>query len=174
MFDVNTPIEYHYESHTWCEAVLISYDLYSCSINCRMPGTTDCWTRLLISSKSFDRIRNVVSTDTFDPDMPIEFNCIHNYWCEAVLLDINFNGKYLIKYRLSPTSPWVQEAVSIQNHRSIRNEPEKRTYRVAVIKDGYRRCEGDVWFTKVSKAYSIGDKYCGGIVIGYHEGEFTV
>lgn len=234
MFDENKPIEYHYEYRTWCEAVLISYSSHVYVLKFLMPGTADCWVQMTATSKYFDKIRNVESTEMFDPSKPIEyhfqrrtwyeaviigegpnhyvlkyrksptdhwinrtvawnsFDKIRNVkstemfdrkkpieykfnntnWCEAVLLDHDFNGGYLIKYRCSPAAMWFQSFVpgrEVDN--KLRNTPEKRVYRVVVTSNGKK---GGVYSSKVSRAYSIGDTYCNGTVIGYHEGEFAV
>ena len=170
MFDENKPIEYHYEYRTWCEAVLISYSSHVYVLKFLMPGTADCWVQMTATSKYFDKIRNVESTEMFDKDKPIEYHYNNTEWREAVFLDYDFNGSYLIKYRKSPTSTWHSSTVSIWNHRKIRNVPEKLKYHVVVIKDVGTPC---IWSSTVSKAYSIGDELNGGTVVAYHEGEYT-
>lgn len=170
MFDENKPIEYHYEYRTWCEAVLISYSSHVYVLKFLMPGTADCWVQMTATSKYFDKIRNVESTEMFDPSKPIEYYYNKIEWREAVLLDPDFNGSYLIKYRRTAGSPWHHVIVSQRFIDEIRNVPEKLIYRLVVIKDVGTPC---IWFKTVSKAYSIGDELNGGTVVAYHEGEYT-
>ena len=170
MFDENKPIEYHYQRRKWYEAVLISYSSTNFVIKFRR-SPTDHWIQRTLSSISFDKIRNVESTEMFDKDKPIEYHYNKTEWREAVLLDSDFNGSYLIKHRKSPTSSWQQVTVgqSVAKEK-IRNVPEKLKYHVVVIKDVGTPC---IWSSTVSKAYSIGDELNGGTVVAYHEGEYT-
>ena len=108
----------------------------------------------------------------FNLDKPIEYYYLDTDWYEAVLLDSDFDGSYFIKCRKSETTPWMPLIVSKSViDKKIRNVPEKHIYRVVVTRNGVRN---GICTSKVDVPYSIGDKYCGGIVIGYHEGEFTV
>ena len=108
----------------------------------------------------------------FDPNKPIEYHYNNTEWCEAVLLDSAFNSGYLIKYRMSPTVIWFHGYVpGCDADKKIRNVPEKHIYRVVVTRNGVRN---GICTSKVDVPYSIGETYCGGTVIGYHEGEFTV
>lgn len=107
----------------------------------------------------------------FDKDKPIEYHFNNTEWCEAVLLDSDFNGGYLIKYRKSSGNPWHNLFIGNYGIKNIRNVPEKLIYRVILVKDVDTPC---VWSTTVDKVYSIGDKFKYGTVLAYHEGEYTV
>ena len=168
MFDRAKPIEYHYQRRTWCEAVLISASIHNYVIKFRMPGTTDCWIQRTISI-SFDKIRNTESTEMFDKDKPIEYHLNNTIWCEAVLLDCDYNGSYLIKYRRLPTSQWYHTILVQRSLEKIRNVPEKRTYRVVVVKTS----DNSIEVFKTNGFYCVGDKYLDGTVVAYHEGEYT-
>lgn len=169
MIDMSKPIEYHYQRRKWCEAVLISYSFTNFVIKIRMPGTTDCWVQRTVGSISFDKIRNVESTEMFDKDKPIEYKFNDTNWCEAVLLDHDFNGGYLIKYRMGPASMWFHQKVESFETIKIRNVPEKRTYRVVVVKTS----DDSIEVFKTNGFYCVGDKYLDGTVVAYHEGEYT-
>ena len=170
MFDENKPIEYHYQRRKWYEAVLISYSSNNYVIKFRR-SPTDYWIQRTVGSISFDKIRNVESTEMFDKDKPIEYHFDYREWREAVLLDSDFNGSYLIKHRKSPTSSWQLVTVGQKVAKEkIRNVPEKLIYRVILVKDVDTPC---VWSTTVDKVYSIGDKFKYGTVVAYHEGEYT-
>lgn len=106
----------------------------------------------------------------FDTKKPIEYHYNNNEWCEAVLLDSDFNGCCLIKYRKSAGSSWHQLPIGQHSYKNIRNVLETKVYRVVVVKDMGTPC---IWTSIVNKSCSVGDTLNGGTIIGYHEGEYT-
>lgn len=171
MFDKTKPIEYRPKHTEWLEAVLLDSDFNGTFLIKYKHSSASLWFHARIEYYDNDKIRNVESKEMFDKDKPIEYHFDYREWREAVLLDSDFNGSYLIKHRKSPTSSWQQVTVgqSVAKEK-IRNVPEKLKYHVVVIKDVGTPC---IWSSTVSKAYSIGDELNGGTVVAYHEGEYT-
>lgn len=171
MFDKDKPIEYHCNRTKWCEAVLCDSDFNGGYLVKYRLEPTSTWFQSSVLGCDVNKIRNVESKKMFDKDKPIEYHFDYREWREAVFLDSDFNGSYLIKHRKSPTSSWQQVTVgqSVAKEK-IRNVPEKLIYRVILVKDVDTPC---VWSTTVDKVYSIGDKFKYGTVVAYHEGEYT-
>lgn len=105
---------------------------------------------------------------SLDLTKPIQYHYCREIWYESKILDEDFNGKYLIKYRL-PSGTWAQRSVDC-NSDKLRNVPEKKTYRSIV----YITPNGGTFSVVTNQAYSVGDTFCGNKIIGYHEGEYTV
>lgn len=103
-----------------------------------------------------------------DFNKPIEYWYCRNEWKAAKLLDKDYNGAILIKYKVSSDN-WTTKV--LYGTEKLRNVPEKKTYRVVVTKNVNT---GNCFASTVDREYIVGETYPhqNNKVIAYFEGEY--